>query len=225
MLPNLVGDSVLRSPMLALREHMAVVLKAVEALGEFVDLAQAGAWERALQAQQRVADRESDADHLKQQLRGDLPKSLWMPVARTDLLDLLSAQDKVANRAKDVAGLMLGRQLAFPRTLSDSLNDYVALSIEATAGALAAVEATQVLYRSGFGERQAAEVEQLIIAVERLERASDRKQVELRGQLFQVEKELPPVDVMFLYQVLDWIGSIADRAEKVTHRLLLVIKS
>lgn len=225
MLPNLVGDSVLRSPMLALREHMAVVLQAVEALGEFVALAQDGAWDRALQAQQRVADRESDADHLKHQLRGDMPKSLWMPVARSDLLDLLSAQDKIANRAKDIAGLMLGRQLAFPRTLTDSINDYLALSVEATAGALAAVEATQVLYQSGFGERQAAEVEQLIVAVERLERASDRKQVELRAQLFQVEKELPPVDVMFLYQVLDWIGSVADRAEKVTHRLLLVIKS
>ena len=41
----------------------------------------------------------------------------------------------------------------------------------------------------------------------------------------QVERALSPVDVMFLYQVLDWVGSVADRAEKVTHRLLLVIKS
>jgi predicted phosphate transport protein (TIGR00153 family) len=211
--------------MLALMEHMAVVLQAVEALGEFAALAQDGAWDRALQAQQRVADRESDADQLKQQLRGDMPKSVWMPVARSDLLDLISAQDKIANRAKDIAGLMLGRQLAFPGTLTDAVKDYVALSVEATAGALAAVEATQVLYQSGFGDRQAAEVERLIVDVERLERASDRKQVELRAQLFQVEKDLPPVDAMFLYQVLDWIGSVADRAEKVTHRLLLVIKS
>ncbi|KGE04451.1 TIGR00153 family protein [Pseudohaliea rubra] len=225
MLPNLVGESVLRSPMLALQEHMVVVLQAVEGLGDFVTVAQAGAWDRALQAQQRVADRESDADHLKQQLRGDMPKRMWMPVARSDLLDLLSAQDKIANRAKDVAGLMLGRQLAFPATMTDSINSYVALSVQATASALTAVEATQALYRSGFGERQAAEVERLIVEVERLERASDRRQVELRAQLFQVERDLPPVDVMFLYQILDWIGSIADRAEKVTHRLLLVIKS
>jgi len=225
VLPNLVGESVLRSPMLALMEHMAVVLQAVEALGDFTALAQDGAWDRAQQAQQRVADRESDADRLKQQLRGDMPKSVWMPVARSDLLDLLSAQDKIANRAKDIAGLMLGRQLAFPGTLTDAVRDYVALSVEATVGALAAVEATQVLYQSGFGDRQAAEVERLIVKVERLERASDRKQVELRAQLFQGEKDLPPVDAMFLYQVLDWIGSVADRAEKVTHRLLLVIKS
>ena len=225
MLPNLVGESVLRSPMLALQEHMGVVLQAVEALGDFIALAQDGAWDGALQAQQRVADRESDADHLKQQLRGDMPKSLWMPVARSDLLDLLSAQDKIANRAKDIAGLMLGRQLAFPPALTDGVNDYLALSVDATAGALAAVEATQVLYQSGFGERQAAEVERLIVDVERLERASDRKQGELRAQLFQVERALSPVDVMFLYQVLDWVGSVADRAEKVTHRLLLVIKS
>jgi len=225
VLPNLVGESVLRSPMLALKEHMGVVLQCVEALDDFVEVAQRGAWDRALQCQQRVADRESDADHLKQRLRSELPKSVWMPVARSDLLDLLSAQDKIANRAKDVAGLMLGRQLAFPATMTGSVADYVALSVQATVGTLTAVEATQGLYQSGFGDRQADEVVRRIIEVERLERASDRKQVELRAQLFQLEKDLPPVDVMFLYQVLDWIGSVADRAEKVTHRLLLIIKS
>ena len=32
-----------------------------------------------------------------------------------------------------------------------------------------------------------------------------RLQVEMRRGLFALEKDLPPVDVMFLYQIIDWV--------------------
>ncbi len=38
---------------------------------------------------------------------------------RTDLLDLISVQDKVANKAKDISGLMLGRQMTIPAVLAE----------------------------------------------------------------------------------------------------------
>jgi len=204
---------------------MQVVLKAVQALAEFVDAAQDGDWTLATQVQERVSSLESEADRLKEQIRADMPKRLWMPVARSDLLDLISAQDKIANRSQDIAGLMLGRRMAFPPQLNASLASYMEVSVEATAAARSAVDATQRLFQSGFSEREAQEVERLITVVESLERRSDEQQVSLRAQLFELEADLPPVQAMFLYQVLDWMGSVSDRAEKVTHRLLLITKS
>ena len=44
-------------------------------------------------------------------------------------------------------------------------------------------------------------------------------QIEVRRALFKLEKDLPPVDVMFLYQIIEWIGDVADRAERVGNRL------
>jgi len=211
--------------MRSIQEHMQVVLQAVQALAEFVDAAQDGDWTRATQVQERVSSLESEADRLKEQIRADMPKRLWMPVARSDLLDLISAQDKIANRSQDISGLMLGRRMAFPPQLNESLADYLAVSVEATAAARSAVDATQRLFQSGFSEREAQEVERLITVVESLERRSDEQQVSLRAQLFELEADLPPVQAMFLYQVLDWLGSVSDRAEKVTHRLLLITKS
>jgi predicted phosphate transport protein (TIGR00153 family) len=197
----------------------------VQALDTFLAAAQAQDWREAARQQERVAQLESDADRLKQQVRRNLPKRLWMPVARTDLLDLVTAQDKLANRSQDIAGLMLGRQMSFPRKLDKGLRQFMALSINAAGAAVDALDATHMLFRSGFGARQAREVERIIEEVERIERRSDKQQLKLRARLYRLEEALSPVDAMFLYQVITWIGDIADQAEKVAHRLLLIIKS
>ena len=52
-----------------------------------------------------------------------------------------------------------------------------------------------------------------------IEQDTDSLQIDVRRQLFKLEKELPPVDVMFLYQIIDWIGDVADRAQRVGNRL------
>ena len=41
----------------------------------------------------------------------------------------------------------------------------------------------------------------------------------MRRNLYQLEKDLPPVDVIFLYKIIEWVGDIADRAERVGNRL------
>jgi predicted phosphate transport protein (TIGR00153 family) len=224
-LSTLIGDSVIRSPMVTLQEHMQVVTEAVETLAQFIDAAQSDEWEEAAALQTRIAGLDDRADELKQRLRRELPKRLWMPVARSDLLDLISAQDKLADRSKDIAGLMLGREMAFPAKLTKGLGDFTALSVQAAAGARDAVEGTHTLFRSGFAEREAREVERLVAEVERIERRSDKRQAKLRARMYKLEKNLPPVEAVFLYQVLVWIGDLADRAEGVTHRLLLIIRS
>ena len=40
-----------------------------------------------------------------------------MPVERTDLLELLTQQDKIANKAKDISGRVIGRQLLIPQVM------------------------------------------------------------------------------------------------------------
>ena len=41
--------------------------------------------------------------------------------------------------------------------------------------------------------------------------------------LFKKEKDLPAVDVMFMYRVLDLIGDLADLAQRVGSRLELML--
>ncbi|MEQ9510947.1 MAG: DUF47 family protein, partial [Alloalcanivorax xenomutans] len=76
---------------------------------------------------------------------------------------------------------------------------------------------------TGFSGREIRLVEELIEELDRLERANDDQQVQIRAQLFKLESELPPVDVMFLYKIIDWIGDLADRAQKVGGHLQLLL--
>jgi uncharacterized protein Yka (UPF0111/DUF47 family) len=48
-------------------------------------------------------------------------------------------------------------------------------------------------------------------------------QTEIRARLFALEKDLPPVEVMFLYRVIELVGEIADMAERVGRRLELLL--
>jgi predicted phosphate transport protein (TIGR00153 family) len=62
-------------------------------------------------------------------------------------------------------------------------------------------------------------VENLIEELDRIEHDTDTLQIKLRADLYKLEKDLPPINVMFLYQIIEWIGDVADRAQRVGNRL------
>jgi predicted phosphate transport protein (TIGR00153 family) len=85
--------------------------------------------------------------------------------------------------------------------------------------ALKAMNELDELLETGFGGREAALVGSMVEELEQIERDTDLMQIDVRRALFKLEKDLPPVDVMFLYQIIEWIGDVADRAERVGNRL------
>ena len=48
-------------------------------------------------------------------------------------------------------------------------------------------------------------------------------QASLRRAVFKIEKDLPPIDVIFLYRVIELTGEIANMAERVGRRLELLL--
>ena len=94
-----------RSPIRPLQAHMLAVQSSVDALLPFFEAVQKQDWSQAETLQQQIANFERDADELKKDLRLHLPKGLFLPVPRTDVLEILTMQDKIANMAKDIAGI------------------------------------------------------------------------------------------------------------------------
>jgi predicted phosphate transport protein (TIGR00153 family) len=172
-----------------------------------------------------IARLEALADDIKMDVRKNLPRGLWMSVSRPDLLELVRVQDKMANETKDIAGLILGRQLMFPKKLEKSLFKFVATVTDASAKAVEVVAATRELSRSAFSSRQVAAISTKCLLVEKIERRSDDLQSKLRAKLRIYEEDLSPIDAIFLYQLLSSIGEIADHAEKVSHRAQIIAAS
>ncbi|VXC06366.1 conserved hypothetical protein [Pseudomonas sp. 8Z] len=208
-----------RSPIGPMQQHIAKAHECAANLVPFFEAVMVEDWAKVEQVQQDMSRLEHEADKLKKSVRLHLPKSLFLPVPRSDLLELLSVQDKVANRAKDIAGLMLGRQMAIPQALQPLMRTYVQRSVDASAQALKAMNELDELLETGFAGREAVLVETLIEELGVIEHDTDRLQIDVRRALFKLEKDLPPVDVMFLYQIIDWVGDVADRAQRVGNRL------
>ncbi len=56
-----------------------------------------------------------------------------------------------------------------------------------------------------------------------LEHDTDVAQNDIRNKLFLLESELPPVDVMFYYRAIEWLGETADAAQKVGSRFEVML--
>lgn len=212
-----------RSPISPLQKHYETVHEATAELINFFQAAIDGDWERAEAVQQAISEAENEADSLKKEFRLHLPRSLFLPVPRADLLDMIRVQDRVANKAKDIAGLMLGRRMSPPESLREPIMEYLQTTVNASAQARSAIQELDNLVETGFGGRETELVEELVEELDRLERLTDEQQIVIRRHLYELENELPPVDVMFLYKIIDWIGDLADRAQKVGGYLHLLL--
>jgi len=212
-----------RSPIRPIQEHMAIAHECVELLGRFLEASFIKDWDTALLIQQKISDSENNADDLKSDVRAKLPKSLFLPVPRTDLLELLSTQDKLADKAKDIAGLMLGRKMEIPESLVERVREYYEESRQASKQALKVINELDELLETGFRGKEVELVEGLIAELDELEHQTDVSQIKLRAKLFELEGSLPPVNVMFLYKIIDQIGDLADISENIGGRLLLLI--
>ena len=216
---NLFG----RSPIKPIKEHMAKAHEASAGLVDFFAALMGGDLSAAETAQKHISACENRADDIKRDLRLHLPDSLFMPVSRSDLLELLHAQDEVANTAQDIAGLAIGRKMEIPAPLQAMMTTFVDSAVATSAQALRAINELDELLESGFAGREVDIAQRMTEELDELERKSDRLEVEIRAALFKIEKDLPPVDVMFLYRVIEWIGDLADRAHSVGNRLQLLL--
>jgi len=211
------------SPVRPLQQHMESVQACIVELVPFFEAALKGDWTEAKKVQNSISKLERDADKLKRNLRLHLPKSLFMPVSRRDLLEVLRMQDNIANKAKDVAGLVTGRKMTFPDKVNGEMLDFVKRCIDASKQAQKAINELDELVETGFGGGEVQLVQDMITHLDEIESDTDRMQIRIRAELFKVEKDLPPVDVMFMYKVLDWIGDLGDLSQRVGSRLELML--
>ncbi|MDA8962714.1 TIGR00153 family protein [Pseudomonadales bacterium] len=218
---NLFGQS----PIRPIQTHMARVHECAEQLIPFIEASLQDDWATAKQIRSTISKLEAKADKIKKELRLNLPKNLLMPVHRSDMLDLIGRQDKIANCTKDISGIMMGRKMAIPESMAEIILEYAETAVATSAQALKAINEMDELLSTGFRGRELILVEGLIQELDELENKNDKLQIAVRAKLFKLESKLSPIDVMFLYRIIDGIGELADRAQKVGSRMQLLIAS
>ena len=206
-----------------LEKHVEIAYSCVKQLNGFFKAVVSDDWDKAAKFRDSIASLEHEADDLKKEIRMRLPQSLFMPVPRQDLLELLLVQDMMANRTKDVSGIVMGRKMQIPEPIAKDFLIFVGRNVDAAKQARKSVRELDELFTTGFRGAEASLVEALVEELDRIETETDDLQADLRGALFEIEDTLDPVTVIFLYQVIELTGEIADMAERVGRRLELLL--
>ena len=222
-MPNYFSEIFGSSPVGPIQQHMEICYQAAKELISFFDCVAQGEWENAQKSRARIVQLENQADEVKKQIRSHLPKSLFMPVARADLLELVLVQDRIPNRARDVSGLVIGRNMEIPQAMHDLFLAFVSRNADAAEKARKTIQELDELYETGFRGAEVELVESLVDELDQIENDTDDMQAQLRAQLHSIEESLPPVNVMFLYRVIELTGDIGDMAERIGRRLEVMI--
>lgn len=211
------------SPFAPLQKHINSVVVCVNRLQPYFEAVFAGDWGEAARIQAEVVNLENTADDIKKELRMHLPTSLLMPVDRRDILETLDLQDKIANKARDITEVTLGRKMQFPEQIQTGYRNYLDRSIDATKQAQHAINELDELVITGFRGDEANRVKAMVQQLHNIERETDDMLMKLCAELYALEKDLPPVDVIFLYKILAWTGDLADSARSTGNRILLML--
>ena len=219
VLANIFGSS----PVQPLEKHMDLAYRCAKKLRPFFDAVIAKDHKRMAEVRGQIEVLENEADAMKKQIRMHMPKSLFMPVPREDLLELLLVQDKIANRTKDVSGIIMGRKMEIPEQIAERFIEFVESNIDAAKQARKSVRELDELFTAGFKGAEVELVTDLIEELDAIETHTDEQQTKIRSALFEIEKTLDPIDAIFLYEVIQLTGEIADMAERVGRRLELLL--
>ena len=211
------------SPVSPLQEHMSKVFACASELIPLFNAVINEDWDEVARLQQIISDLEKQADVLKKELRLNLPKGLFMPVSRQDLLEVLLMQDRIANQAKDVAGTILGRHMELPEIIHEDYIRFVTRCVAACKQAKKAINELDELVETGFSGQEIQIVTDMITKLDNIESDTDNLQAAIRRKIFEIEDTLPPIEVMFLYKIIEGTGEVADKSQGVGSRLQLML--
>ena len=211
-----------KSPFGPIQAHMKVSKESVDELINFLQFAIDLNWDEVVQSRKLISDLENQADTLKAETRGLLSKSIFLAVPREDILDLIKLADDIPNTVKDISGLMIGRQMEIPSQIAPSFLLFAKEAAAITDAAAEAVDYIDELFQFSFGGIAAIKMQQLIEKLDSLENKNDNSEITLRAELYAIEKDFPPINIVFLYDIINKIGELSDRAEQVGHRISLI---
>lgn len=209
-----------RSPFGPLTEHLKKCGETASRVPEIMESLKAGDSARAKELAKEVMVLEHEADVIKHEIRDHMPKTLFLPVDRRDLMRLLSAQDDLADMVEDLAYVVtLKPGLAVPPELLEELDRVVKLVMECVQKAMTIGETLDNLLEDGFAGPEADRVIELIKNIGQHEHEADKRQYKFSQKLMEIGDSMSHVDLLLWVQIIKNLGRIANATEKYSKEL------
>lgn len=214
-----------KSPFAPLQTHMDKVARCV---GELPALFKAVVEQDALAIERLatlISQLEHEADLTKTDIRNHLPRSVFLPVDRGALFEILALQDAFADQAEIIARHASLRVLPiFTSVLQEEFSALFRKSIEAFWLARKVIQEIEQLIESSFGGIEAQKVKGMIEQIAFAEYETALIHHHLLKHLYQTADQMPhPLFHLFL-TLIEEISGLARLAEQLGHRVYLLLE-
>lgn len=212
-----------RSPFGPLVEHTHKVHACVAEVRPLIEAFLDQRFDDVREIYKRISKLEYEADNIKREIRNHLPRSLFLPVDRGDMLKYLKEQDAIADTAEDIAVLLTIRDTRVPEAMRGQVLEFTAKVIEVSERLVQAASEIKELQEASFGGKEAERVVDLIEEVNQGEYEADQLQTELSRRLYDLEDQLDPTSIYFIMKLFRLLGMIANHAENTGDNLRMML--
>ena len=211
-----------RSPFAPLQAHMEKVGHCVEQLETIFSALTKGDQKELEEIAVTISKLEHAADLTKNDIRNHLPKSLFLPVDRGSLLEILSLQDNLADQAEDIAVLLTFRSLKMLPDLEQPFAIFLKANLETFQLVRLVVKELHDLLESSFGGSEAEKVRDMVSQVAVKEHEVDLLQRELLKKLYSHDELPAPIMILWL-RIFEGVAQISNIAEKLGNRIRMTL--
>lgn len=217
---NLFG----RSPFAPLQSHMEKVSACVHLLNDLFEALEKKDYHNLDLLATQIAELEHQADITKNDIRNHLPKSLFLPIDRSQLLEILSIQDKIADKAEDIAVLVTIKPIELLPSFSKEFNSFLRKNISTFDGAFLIIKEIHELLESSFGGHEAEKVRTMVDEVAYQEHEVDLIQRELLKKVFNAENEMSYTTFYLWQKICGAVADISNFSETLANRVRMTLE-
>ena len=212
-----------KSPFSSISKHTEKVHETAKELRPLMEAFTAGEWNQTRTITKRIYKLEHQADQLKDEIRDHLPRSVFLPVDRGDLLLFLREQDAIADSVEDVGDVLNMRTTPTPDGLKGPVFELVDQVIRTSETWYSAAHQLVALQEATFAGTEADRVLKVVADVNHQEWEADKAEAAALKSLFTFEDEIGAVSVLLWMNILAHIGRVADHAENTADLLRLMM--
>jgi uncharacterized protein len=217
---NLFG----RSPFAPLQSHMEKVGSCVHMLPDLFTALEAKNYEEVEKIGDKISELEHAADFTKNNIRNNLPRTLFLPIDRRQLLEILSLQDNIADTAEDVGVLVNLKPIELLEHFKEDFNIFLNLNIETYNEAEKIIKEIHELLETSFGGNEAEKVKLMVDHVAFKEHEVDLIQRRILKKLFASESQMSYSSFHLWQKIFEALANISNLSEKLANRIRMTLE-
>ncbi|MCI5051506.1 MAG: TIGR00153 family protein [Simkaniaceae bacterium] len=214
-----------KSPFSLLQTHMHKVCHCMNVLVEVFDAFEKRDHAELERQVSQLSSYEHEADLTKNEIRKNMPRSIFLPIDRSQFLEILAMQDDIADKAEDVGNLLVLHPLQPIPEISDVLRQFFEKNVETFRDVREIVREIGELIESSFGGKEAEKVKSMIEQASFKEHESDIMKRSLLKVFFEKAESLSTPQFYMWTKLIEEIGAISHISENLAIRIRLILET